>query len=228
MRNHLTDAMDFSQFSCSVMSETLQPHGLQHARLPCPPLSPRVCSNSCPLSRWCHPTISPSVTPFPPALNLSQGLLQWGRSSHQVPKVLELQLQHQPFRWIFRVDLLAVQGTLESLLQHHSSEASILWHSAFFVTKLSYPHMTTGKSTALTICTFVGKVMSLLSNTLSVCHRFPSREKVSFNSMAAVTICSHFGAQENEIHHCFHFSPFCLPWSDGTRCCDLSFLNVRF
>ena len=106
-------------------------------------------------------------SPFPPALNLSQGLLQWGRSSHQVPKVLELQLQDQPFRWIFRVDLLAVQGTLESLLQHHSSEASILWHSAFFVIKLSYPHMTTGKSTALTICTFVGKVMSLLFDMLS-------------------------------------------------------------
>ena len=90
-------------------------------------------------------------------------------------KVLEFQLQHQSFQWIFRMisfrmdclDLPAVQGTLKSLLQHHSSKASILWCSAFFMGQLSYPYMTTGKTIALTTGTFVGKVMSLLFNMLS-------------------------------------------------------------
>ena len=156
------------------------PHGLQHSRLLCPPLSSRVCSNSCPLSQWCHPTISSSATPSPPVLNLSQhqGLFQWVGSSHQVTKVLELQLQHQSFQWnsgliSFRIDwfyLLAVQGTLKSLLQHHNSKASILWHSVFFMVQFSHPYRTFGKTTALTIWTFVGKVMSLLFNTLSAFH----------------------------------------------------------
>ena len=88
-------------FSCSVVSDSLQPHGLQHARLPCPSLYPGVCSNLYPLS---HPLSSPS----PPTLNLSQhqGLFQWVGSLHQVTKVLELQFQHQSFQWIFRVDFL--------------------------------------------------------------------------------------------------------------------------
>ena len=118
-----------------------------------------------------HPLLSPS----PPAFNLSQhhSLFQWGSSSHQVAKVLEFQLQHQSFQWIFNsfridwFDLLAVQGTLKSLLQHPSSKASILWHSAFFMVQLSYPYMTTGYTIALTIWTFVSKVISLLFNMLS-------------------------------------------------------------
>ena len=135
-----------SQFSHSVMSNSLRPHGLQHARLPCPARTPWACSNSCPLSQWCHPTISFSF-PFPPAFNLSQhqGLFQWVSSSHQVAKVLGLQFSISPsnehpglisFRmdWL---DLLVVQGTLKSLLQHHSSKASILWGSAFFITLTS-------------------------------------------------------------------------------------------
>ena len=87
---------------------TLWPHGMQHARLPCPSQTPRACSDSCPLSWWCHPTISSSVVPSPPAFNLSQhqGLFQWVHSSHQVAKVLELQLQHQSCQWIFRTDFL--------------------------------------------------------------------------------------------------------------------------
>ena len=87
-------------FSHSVMSDSLQTPGLQRARLPCPSPFPRVYSNSCPLSRWCHPTISSSVIPSPPAFNLSQhqGLFQWVSFSHQVAKVLEFQLQHQSFQ----------------------------------------------------------------------------------------------------------------------------------
>ena len=95
-------------FSHSVMSSCLQTHGMQHIRLPCPSLSLRVCSNSCPLSRWCHPTISSSVFPFSSCLQSSQhqGLFQWVGPLHQVAKILELQLQHQSFQWIFRVDFL--------------------------------------------------------------------------------------------------------------------------
>ena len=126
-----------------------------------------------------------------------------------------------PFRtdWL---DLLAVQGTLKSLLQHHSSKALILWCLGF---QLSHPYMTTGKTTALTTWTFVGKVMSLLVNMPS---SLSSKEKASFNFMAAVTICSDIGAQENKVSHSFHCFPIYLPWSDGTRCHGISFLNVEF
>ena len=120
-----------------------------------------------------HPLLSPS----PPAPNPSQhqGLFQWVNFLHEVAKVLEFQLQHQSFQWIpglisFKMDwldLLAVQGTLKSLLQHHSSKASILRHSAFFTVQLSHPYMTTGKTIALTRRTFVGQIMSLPFNMLS-------------------------------------------------------------
>ena len=129
---------------------------------------------------WVSDPIQPShplLSPPPSAYNLSQhqGLFKWVSSSHQVAKVLEFQLQHSPsnehpglisFRmdWL---DLLAVQGTLKSLLQHHSSKASILQCSAFFIVQLSYPYMTTGKTIALTKWAFVDKVMSLLFNMLS-------------------------------------------------------------
>ena len=133
---------------------------------------------------WVGDAIQPShplSSPYPPAFNLSQhqGLFKWVSSLHQVAKVLEFQLQHhQSFQWTpmtlgcsaFRMDwwdLLAVQGTLKSLLQYHSSKASILQRSAFFIIQLSHPYMTTGKTKALTRWTFVDKVMSLLFNMLS-------------------------------------------------------------
>ena len=129
---------------------------------------------------WVGDAIQPSYPlsyPSSPALNLSQhqDLFQWVRSSHQVAKVLKFQLQHQSFQWTpglisFRMDwldLLAVQGILKSLLQHHSSKASILWCSAFFIVQLSHPYMTTGKTIALARQTLVDKVMSLLFNMLS-------------------------------------------------------------
>jgi len=111
----------------------------------------------------------PLSSAFPPGPNPSQhqGLFQWVNSSHEVAKVLEFQLQHHSFQRNPRADLLAVQGTLKSLLQHHSSKASILWCSAFFTVQLSHPYMTTGKTIALTRWTFVGKVMSLFFNMLS-------------------------------------------------------------
>src|SRR5574341_1211186 len=104
------------------------------------------------------------------------------------------------------LDLLAVQGTLKSLLQHHSSKASILGHSAFFTVQLSHPYMTTGKNITLTTWTFVGKVMSLLFNMLSrlVIAFLPRSKQASFNFMVAVTICSDFGAQKDKVSYCFH------------------------
>ena len=124
-----------------------------------------------------HPLLSPS----PPAPNPSQhrGLFQWVNSSHEGwPKYCSFSFNISPsnehpglisFRmdWL---DLLAGQGTLKGLLQHHNSKASILWGSAFFTVQLSHPYMTTGKTIALTRWTFVGKVMSLLFNMLSSTH----------------------------------------------------------
>ena len=127
------------------------------------------------------------------------------------------------------LDLLVVQGAFKSLLHHYSSKASILWHSAFFIVQLSHPCMTSGKTITLTRWAFVGKVMSLLFNMLSmfVITSFP-KEQASFNFMAAVTICSDFRAPQNKVCHCFQCFPIYLPWSDVTRCHDLSFLNVEF
>ena len=165
------------QFSHSVVSDSLWPHESQHARPPCPSPTPRVHSNSCPLSRWCHPAISSSVVPFsscPQSLpasvfsNESTLHMRWPKywsfsfsisPSKEHPGLISFRMD-----WL---DLLAVQGTLKSLLQHHSSKASILRHSAFFTVQLSHPYMTTGKTIALTRQTFVGKVMSLLLNMLS-------------------------------------------------------------
>jgi len=132
-----------------------------------------------------------------------------------------------PFRtdWF---DLLAIQGTLKSL-QHHGSKATVLQCSAFFMVQLSHPYMTTGKTIAFTIWTFVGKVMSLLFNILSRLVRvFLPRSKHLLISWLQSPSAVIFGAQENKICHCFHCFHIYLPWSDGTGCHDLRFLNVEF
>ena len=158
------------------MSDFLWAHGLQHARPPCPSLTPRVCSNSCPLSWWWHPAISSSVIPFPcfqsfPASGsflISQLFTSGGQSTGASASspVLPMNIGLISFRmdWL---DLLAVQGTLKSLLQHHSSKASVIWYSALFTVQLSHAYMTTGKTIPLTKWTFVSKVMSLLFNMWS-------------------------------------------------------------
>ena len=130
------------QSSRSVVSDSLRPHGPQHARPPCPSPTARVYSNSCPLSQWCHPTISSSVIPFSSLPSIFPSIRSFQVSSwHQVAKVLDFSFNISPSNeysglisftmdWL---DLLAVQGTLKSLLQHHSLKTSILWHSAFFI-----------------------------------------------------------------------------------------------
>ena len=222
------------QFSHSVVSDSLWSHGLQHTRLPVhhqlPEPTQTHVHHVADALQPSHPLSSPS----PPAFNLSQcqGLCQWVSSSHQVPKYWSFSFRISPsneysglisFRmdWL---DLLAIQGTLKSLLQHHSSTASILWRSAFFIVQLSYPHMTTGKTIALTRQIFVNKVMSLLFNMLSrlVIPFLPRSKHLLISWLQPPS--ADFGATQNKVWHCF---PIYLPWSDGTGCHDLCFLNVE-
>ena len=157
------------------MSKSWQPYELEHTRLLCPPLSPGVCSNSCPFSQWSYLTISSSTTHFSFCLHsfpasesfpirwlFALGGQNWSFSNNPSSE----------YSWLisFRIDwfdILAIQGTLSSLLHHHSSKALVLWHSAFFTVHPSQPYVTTGNTIALTKWTFVGRVMSLLFNTLS-------------------------------------------------------------
>ena len=164
------------QYSCSAVSNSLWSHGLKHPRLPCPSPAPEACSNSSPLSWWCHPTISSSVNSFSSCLqsfpaSVSFPISQFFTSGGQtISFSISINPSNEYSGLIsFRVDwfdLLAVQGTLKSLLQHHSSKASILRHSTFSTVQLSHPYMTTGKTIALTRQTFVGKITSLLFNML--------------------------------------------------------------
>ena len=155
-----------------------------------------------------HPLLSPSppdpLPPIPPSIrvfsNESTLRMRWPKywsfsfsiiPSKEIPGLTSFRID-----WL---DLLAVQGTLKSLLQHHSSKASILWLSAFFTVQLSHPYMTTGKTIALTRWTLVSKVMSLLLNILSrLVITFLPRVSI-FKFMATVTICSDFGAPKNKV-----------------------------
>ena len=141
------------QFSCSVVSNSLRPHGLHHTRPPCPSPTSTIYPNSCPLIRWCHlilcrpllllPSFFPSIRVFSSESALHIRWPKYWSFSFSISPTNE-----HPGPISFRMDwldLLAVQGTLKSLLQHHSSKASILHCSAFFIVQLSHPYMTTGK-----------------------------------------------------------------------------------
>ena len=169
-----------------------------------------------------HPLSSPS----PPAPNPSQhqSLFQWVNSSHEVAKVLDFSFSIIPSKEIpglvsFRMDwldLLAVQGTPKSLLQHYSSKASILWRSAFFTVQLLHPYMTSGKTIALTRWTLVDKLMSLLLNMLSrLLITFLPRSKrllISWLQSPSAMILE----PKKIVWHCLHCFPIYFPWSDGT------------
>ena len=161
------------QFSYSIVSDSLWPHELQHARPPCPSPAPEFTQTHVHRGGDAIQPSHPLSSPSPPAFNLSQHqglfkLVRW-------PKYWSFSFNISPFNEhpgliSFRMDwldLVAVQGTLKSLLQHHSSKASILQRSAFFIVQLSRLYMTTGKTIALTRWTFVDKVTSLLFNMLS-------------------------------------------------------------
>ena len=227
------------QFSHSLVSDSLGPRGLLHARPPCPLPTPRVYPNPCLLSRWCHPTISSSVIPFCscpqsfPASGSSQisQLFTSGGQSTGVSASMNSCSNEHPGLISFRMDwldILAVQGTLKSLLQHHSSKASVLRCSASFILKLSHPYMTTGKSKALTRRTFVDKVMSLLFNMVSrLVITFLPRSKRLLISWLQSPSAVILEPPKNKVWHCFPCFAIYLPWSDGTRCHDLHFLNVE-
>ena len=163
--------IDSVQFSRSVVSDSLWSHELQHARPPCPSPTPRVHPNPSLSSWWCHPTVSSSAVPFSsclqsfPASGSSQ-MSQLSPSGSQKYWSFSFNINptnEHPGLISFRrdwLDLLAVQGTLKSCFQHHSSKASILRHSAFFIVQLSHPYVTTGKTIALTRWTFVDNVSS--------------------------------------------------------------------
>ena len=161
------------QFSRSVVSDSLRPHESKHSRPPCPSPAPGVHPNPCPLCRRCHPTVSSSVVPFSTCLQSFPVRVFSNEPALQIrwPKYwsfsFSISLSKEcPWLISFRFDLLSLKWTLKSLLQHHSAKASVLWHSVLFMVQFSHPYVTTGKTLAWTIWTFVGKVMSLLSSNV--------------------------------------------------------------
>ena len=178
----------------------------------------------------CRPLLLPSIFPSIRVFSSKSALCirwpkNWSFSFSISPSSEYIGLISFRMDWL---DLLAVQGTLKSLLQHHSSKASILWHSAFFIVQLSHPYMTTGKTIALTRQTFIGKVMSLLFNRLStLVITFLPRSKcllISWLQSPSAVILE----PEKIVCHCESTFPIYFPWSDGTRCHDLCALNVEF
>ena len=191
-----------------------------------------------PMSQWCHPITLSSVVPFSLCLEfspasgsfqMSQFFTSGGQSTgvSALASVLPMNIQDRfPLGWTGWFSLQS-KG-LSSLLQHHSSKASILWCSAFFIVQLSHPYMTIGETIALTRWIFVGKVMSLLLNMLSrLAIAFLPRSKcllmLWLQSLSAVIL----EPPQNKVCHCFHCFSICLHWNDRTRCHDLRFLNVE-
>ena len=205
------------------MSDSSWPHEPKQARPPCPSSTARVYQNPCPLSWRCHPTISSSVVPFssfPQSFPTSRSSLSnesvlrirwpkyWSFSfsitpSNEHPGLISFRMD-----WL---DLLADQGTLKSLFQHHSSKASILQRSAFFIVQLSHPYMTIGKTIALIRWTFVDKVLSLLFNMLStLVITFLPRSKRLLISWLQSPSAVILEPRKNKVSHCFHCFPIYL------------------
>ena len=209
-----------------------------HATFLCPSLFPEVCSNSCPLSWWCHPTVSFSVAHFytcPQSFPASGSFSNESTISIRWPKYWSFSFSTSPSNeyWelvSFRIhwfDLLVVHGTLKSLLQHHSSKAPILQYSAFFMVQLSCLYVTTGKTIAFTRQSFVSKVMSLLLNMLSrfVIAFLPRGKHILIfwlESLSAAIL----ELKKIKSVTVSTVSPS-MPWNDGTRCHDLCFLNAE-
>ena len=227
------------QFSRSVVSDSLQPHESQHARPPCPSPSPGVHSDSLSLSQWCHPAISSSVIPFSscsqslPASKSSpmSQLFTWGGQSIGVSALASFLPKKsqgwRPSEWTGRISLQSkgLSGVFSNTtVQKHQ----FFWCSPFFPVQLSHPYMTTGKNIALTRWTFVAKVMSVLLNMLSrLVITFLPRSKhllISWLQSPSAVILEP-PKIKSDTFYCF---PIYFPWSDGTGCHDLCFLNVEF
>ena len=220
------------------MSNSLWPHEPQLARPPCPSPTPGVYPNSCSLSQWCHPIISSSVVRFSSCLQsfsasesfpMSQ-LFAWGGQSIGVSasaSVLPMSTQDwSPLGWTG--GSLCSSRDYQESPPHHSSTASIFRCSAFFTVQLSHPYMTTGKTRALTRWIFFDKMMSLFFKMLSMLViTFLPKSKCLLISWLQSPSTVILEPPQNKVWHCFHCFPIYLPWSDGTRCHHLSFLNVE-
>ena len=219
------------------MSHSLRPHELQHARPPCPTPTLGAYPNSCPLSWWCHPSISFSVIPFsscPQTFKASGSfqmseLFAWGGQSIGVSASV-LPMITQDWSLLGWTGWISLQSKGLSRVPNTTvSKAWIFWYMAIFISQHSHPYMTTGKTIALTRKTFVGKVMALLFNMLSrLVITFLPRSKCLLISWLQSPSAVILEPPPNKVSHCLHCFPIYLPWSDGAGCHDLSFFNVEF
>ena len=225
------------------MSDSLWPHWLQHARPPCPSPTPRVYSNSCPLSQWCHPTISSSVVPFTSSLQsfpasgsfqMSQLFASGGQSigASALASILPVNTQDwSPLGWTGWIPLQSKRLSRvfsSTTVWNHSLNASVLWRSAFFMVQFSHAYMATGKTIALTTQTLLAKWCVCFLACCMLVTAFLLRSKhlsISWLQSPSTMILEPKKIKSLTVTI---FSPIYLPWSDGTRCHDLSFLNIRF
>ena len=228
----------FSSVQLLSRSNSLRPHGLQHARPPCPSPTPGACPNSCPESQWCHPTISCSVVPFSSHLQpfpasgsfpMSQFFESGGQIIGVTASALVCPMNTQdwsPLGWTGWISLQS-KG-LSRVFSNTTVQKHQFFNTASFVIQLSHPYMTIGKTIALTRQTFVGKVMSLLFNMLPrLVITFLPRSKrllISWLQSPSAVILEPPKIKSATVST---VSPIYLSWSDGTRCHDLSFLNVE-
>ena len=216
------------------MSDSLWPHGLQQPGFP---FLPHLLEFAQTHVYWVDDAIQPShplSPPSPPALSLShyQGLFQWVGFSYKVAKILELQLQHQSFQWIFRTDFLydwLVWSPCCPRDTQESSTAPQFESINFSVLSLLYGPAFTSVHNYPKNCSFDymdlcwQSDVSAFKYAVYICHSFSPRSKLLLISWLQSLSTVTFGDQENEVCHCFHFFPIYLPWSDRTRCHDFSF-----
>ena len=220
------------------MSSSLQPHGLQQARLPYPSPTPGACSNSCASSRWCYPTVSSSVIPFSglpsfPASGsfpMSQFFASGGQSIRASASASVLPMNIQDWFPLGLTGLISLESKGLSRVFSPTPQFKCSNFSAlnFLYSPLSHPYMTPGKTIALTRWTCVGRVMSLLFNMLSrFVMAFLPRSKSLLISWLESPSAVILESNKNKVYHCFHCFPIYLSWSHGTRCHGLSFMNVE-
>ena len=223
-------------FSSQVVSDFLWPHGLQRTRLPCPSPSPRVFPSSCLFNQWCHSMISSSAVPFSSCLQsfpksgsfpMNRLFTSDGQSIRDSASVLPMNIQGWFFFRIGWFDLLEPMGfsRVFSNTQLKSINSSVL--SFLYGPTLTAIH-DYWRNHSFDYVDFFGKVMSLLFNMLSrlVITFLPRNKNLLISWLQSPS--AHFGAKENKVCHCFHCFPVYIPWSDGTGCYELSFLNIEF
>ena len=227
------------QFSSVAQScHSLRLHALQYTRFFCPSPTPRACSDSCPSSSWCHPTVLSSVVPFSSCLQsfltsgsfpMSQFFASGGQSIRVSASASVFSMSIKGWFPLGLTGWISLQSKgLSRVLQHHSSKASILLCSAVFMVQLSHPYINIGKTIALTRWAFVGKAISLLFNMLSrLVIAFLPRSKrllISWLQSSSAVILE----PKKRVSQCFHCFPIYLHWSGRMGCHDVCFLNVEF